>query len=588
MAHGEEFSNTLVITVDGTALPSDVMAMMVEGYVDDSTTVPDMFALRFTDPGGVVLSKGGFAIAAKVGLAMQSTTPSGGPQVLLEGEVTAIETELGDKGTYTVVRGYDVSHRLFRGTRTEAYVDVRASDIVSKVASRAGLSATVDTTPTLLPHVSQDGVSDWDFLRRLAAEHDRVLTVSEGRLEFARRTPASSATGGADSRQDPLVLENGKNLIHLRATLTATGQVPEVEVRGWDPATKKEVTSTKAAATPSATLGTSPASLAAKFAAEPLRVGTPTLRTQDQVTTMATSLADHVAGGFAELEGTARGNVELRAGTAVTITNVGTTFGGKYVLTSTRHEFGPQHGYRTRFSASNTSERSLYGAASASTRERPRIAGVVPAIVTNIKDPDGVGQVKVKLPWLSDTYESGWARTVHAGAGASRGAMLLPEAGDEVLVAFAEGDFNHPFVIGGLYNGKDKPAAGSAPDVDATSGEGGRRGFVTRSGMAIELVDKAGSEKITISTKDGKNKVVLDQVRNIIEIESAGDLTVKGTTRVEVSAGTDLTLKGTNVTVDASAKLELSGATMKLAGQGLGEVSAGGVLTVKGSIVKIN
>ena len=39
-----------------------------------------------------------------------------------------------------------------------------------------------------------------------------------------------------------------------------------------------------------------------------------------------------------------------------------------------------------------------------------RIQGVVVGVVTNNQDPDGMGRVKVKFPWLSDADESNWAR----------------------------------------------------------------------------------------------------------------------------------------------------------------------------------
>ena len=138
MAHGEEFSNTILVTVDGTPLPDDIKPLLVNGFVDDSTNAPDMFVLRFSDDGGTVLAKAKFKIGAKVELSLQSTAP-GGHSVLLKGEVTTLEVEVGEKGMHTVVRGLDASHRLFRGTRAEAYVNMTASDIVKKVAQRAGL-----------------------------------------------------------------------------------------------------------------------------------------------------------------------------------------------------------------------------------------------------------------------------------------------------------------------------------------------------------------------------------------------------------------------------------------------------------------
>ena len=259
--------------------------------------------------------------------------------------------------------------------------------------------------------------------------------------------------------------------MHLRGTITAGGQVPGVEVRGWDPVQKKEVVGTASAQTGSA----------APDSGRHARGGGRDLREralrrsawrpsrhQAAANAIADSLSDHLAGGFAELEGTARGNPKLRAGTAVKVVGVGDQFTGKYVLTSTRHDFSPEHGYRTSFCASNTSERSLYGATNGGARERPQIAGVVPAVVTSAKDPDQLGRVKIKLPWLADTYESWWARTVQPGAGKDRGAAILPEVGDEVLVAFAQGDLEHPYVLGGLYNGVDKPDGGWADHVDGT------------------------------------------------------------------------------------------------------------------------
>ena len=89
------------------------------------------------------------------------------------------------------------------------------------------------------------------------------------------------------------------------------------------------------------------------------------------------------------------------------------------------------------------------------------INGVVIGIVTNV----GEGKVKIKFPWLhekdEDEKESNWARIATAMAGNDKGTFFMPEVGDEVLVAFEQGDFNSPYVIGFLWNGKDKP-----PEID--------------------------------------------------------------------------------------------------------------------------
>src|SRR5687767_13756357 len=84
--------------------------------------------------------------------------------------------------------------------------------------------------------------------------------------------------------------------------------------------------------------------------------------------------------------------------------------------------------------------------------------GVYPAVVTDIKDPENGGRVKVSLPWSPDTgsarYEW-WARVATMMAGANRGTWFIPDPGDEVLIAFEGGDPEWPYVLGGLWNGKD-------------------------------------------------------------------------------------------------------------------------------------
>ena len=93
-------------------------------------------------------------------------------------------------------------------------------------------------------------------------------------------------------------------------------------------------------------------------------------------------------------------------------------------------------------------------------------------MVSDATDPEKAGRVKLTFPWLSDDYVSDWARTVQPGAGKDRGWPVLPEVGDEVLVAFEQGDFSRPTVLGGLYNGVDTMPSGPADLVDGGLGRG--------------------------------------------------------------------------------------------------------------------
>jgi len=192
-----------------------------------------------------------------------------------------------------------------------------------------------------------------------------------------------------------------------------------------------------------------------------------------------------------------------------------------------------------------------------------RIDGVTGGIVTNNQDPDGLGRVKIKFPWLSDENETDWVRIATLMAGGERGSFFLPEVGDEVLVAFEHGDINHPVVIGALWNGVDKPPETNSDGRNNIRKIKSRSGHEiifnddntamqekieihTNSGHKIVLDDSVGQEKIEIVDKTGNNKIVIDSVQNSMNIESVLQLKIKATI-VEIEATTSLSLKSNAV-----------------------------------------
>ena len=197
-----------------------------------------------------------------------------------------------------------------------------------------------------------------------------------------------------------------------------------------------------------------------------------------------------------------------------------------------------------------------------------RFSGVAMAIVTNNKDPDGLGRVKVKLPWLADQVESDWTRVVTAMAGANRGLYWLPEVDDEVLVAFEHGRPDSMYVLGGLWNGKDKP-----PE-DNKDGKNNVRALKTRSGHVIRLTDANGEEKIEIIDKTTKNSIVISAKDKTITIAADADVIVK-------SANGKLALTGKDVEVNAQGSVKIQ------ANQSM-DLKAQTQLNIKGQMVNIN
>lgn len=170
--------------------------------------------------------------------------------------------------------------------------------------------------------------------------------------------------------------------------------------------------------------------------------------------------------------------------------------------------------------------------------------GVFPALVVDIKDPDGQGRVKITLPWSPDTkgarYEV-WARLATFMAGNNRGSWFVPDTNDEVLVAFESGDPRRPYVIGALWNGSDTP-----PDSMDGAGNNYRKVLRSRNGVKITLDDQDGQEKFIVETpgaqkitlKDGPGSVVIeDSNGNSIKLETAG-VTVTASAKVTINAST--------------------------------------------------
>ncbi|MFT3889751.1 MAG: VgrG-related protein [Arachnia sp.] len=599
-------SSTCVVSFDGAPLPPELEPLLVSAYVDDSQQLPDAFSLRFRDPDRRVLATAGVKIGS---LATISVQVADAPQatVLLAGEVTAVEVEYDQSGTFTLIRGYDQTHRFFRGRTTASYLQMTASDIATAIARRAGLRVgEVTATSTVYDHYGQAGQTDWEVLADLARATNLEVAVREGVFSFAAPTQASEAPAveGQASTQ-PLVLNTGKDLLRFRSVVTSAGQVKEVEVRGWDIATKRPLTAAQPAATTRVDLpSVTPAQLAKAFG-DPTYVATDIpYRTQAEVDEAAKVLADELASSFAEFEGTARGRPELRAGAAITIDGLGEPFDGKYTITTSRHRFDPQTGYTTAFAVTGRRDRTLLGLASAPPKTRQ--AGITIGQVSDASDPEHAGRVRLTFPWLSDDYVSDWARTIQPGAGKDRGWAVIPEVGDEVLVGFEHGDVNRPVVLGGLYNGVDTMARGPVDLLDGGTGAVNRRSFVSRLGHRLDLLDASGTEGIRAATTDDKLTLVLDHTAATITVHADGKVVIEGSEGITIdSSGSDIDLKGNKITlaatsgvsvdggggtvdVKAGAALNLTGMSAKLEGTGTTEVKGGTLCSVQAALIKLN
>jgi phage protein D/phage baseplate assembly protein gpV len=568
----DEYAAKPRIEIGGTALPDEVELWLESTVVDNHALLPDMVMLRFRDPDHDLVEKAGIEIGATVRI-LAAPVGQEATDLLIAAEVTGLEADFDASGSHVVVRGYDGSHRLHRGRRTETYRNVTESDVARTVARRAGLElGHIDETSTVHRQVSQANVSDWELLATRARQIGHEIGVVDGKFEFRKPPDADEAPESGDlASDDPLQLVLGADLERFGARVTSADQVKQVTVRGWDPGRKEAVVGTAPAQTVSASLALDPSQLASRFGDPAFVAVDRPLSSQEEVDESAKAIAEQIASGFAEADGIAHGNPAINAGASISVGLTGAPFEGLYTVTWSRHVFDSD-GYKTHFGVSGRQVRSLLallsanGATGLGTRgPRAPIPGVVPGQVTSVSDSAHQARVKLTFPWLSDTYESDWVRVVQPGAGNGRGFVVLPEVNDEVLVAFEHGDVQRPYVLGGLYNGEDAPPLADRV-VDTGSGEVERRVFVSKNGHSIVIADSERDDGIVVATRDGDLRIALDHDETKVTISSKAEIAIE--------ARADLTIRGKNVTLAGDTGVSIDGGS--------------GNVTVKGRQVRLN
>jgi phage protein D/phage baseplate assembly protein gpV len=558
-------THQVAIKRSGSFLANEVMDTLEYVEVETVVNMPASFLLRFHLGLHPETMLGMFSLGDEI--VIQFNNASDVLTEVLKAEVTSVEPEFYEDMTAAlVVRGYHKGHRLNRGVKARTFVQVKDSDVVSTLCSEVSLSAQSKATTEVYPIIAQAGVSNLALLQELADRNGYELRFEGNNLYF--RPPQET---------QPISLKWGSSMRRFSPRLSAGRQVNQVTVRGWDPKQKREI------------VGVSSSS-AGGSAAQAVFGDAKHLEVRRQVTSQASATAlaqaihKAINAGYKEAEGVAMGNADLVAGKAISVTQFGDRFNGTYYLTSARHVYTPQ-GYDVYFTAEGRRPFSLSNArASATAPASPPLSGwwgVYTALVSNNNPPDAdMLSVKVKFPWLDDTFESGWARVVAPGAGSQRGLQWIPEVNDEVLVAFENGDFTRPYVLGGVWNGTD--AAVDAASAAVSGGKVNLRKFKSRTGHTITFDDTEGATKLII--QDGKQKVTitLEADGNKLTIDCQGETTITSQGKISLKGQAD-------IDITAQGKLTLKGSGGFLMETGAnGDVKAGGILNVKGSMVNIN
>src|SRR3954447_20870062 len=538
-AQTDVLGDQLTITRNGTALQREDYLDLAEIEVEMSIGKPCMATLRFRDTKRQgdetedYLQSMGWNLTDEVVVTHAATSKK-----LFTGEVALLTFEFSETGRHAIVRAYDRSHRMFRGLKSRTFVQVKDSDVFRQVIADSGVTAgTVTSTPVNHVHLYQHNQSDYDFLR-IRAEENGLLLMSDadGHLSFCE--PPS---GGAKPNLDGHV-----NLRGFRSRLSAP-LYNKVTVRAWDPVNTKELTATQDVPDSAwAKLAKTPASATGKFTdntrTKSITLDKPGLQ-QAEIDELAKSMAERESHSFAESEARVLGSPDLRPGTVVQISNMGTTFNGEWRISSARHVMSPQHGYETFLVFSGLNDRSALALSSGKSpaRAMPKMVGLVTGMVSvtakdgaGPPDPPSKSHVKVKFDWIKNDkgqpHETDWVQTVQLGATGKAGGMFVPEVNDEVLVGFEHGNIHKPYIIGGVYNQKN--VANSKLDDKLVDGSGKitRRAIQSRTNHALVFEDANDkADGITLVTGDDNFTIVLNKKDSKITIDSkSGKVEIHG------------------------------------------------------------
>jgi type VI secretion system secreted protein VgrG len=206
---------------------------------------------------------------------------------------------------------------------------------------------------------------------------------------------------------------------------------------------------------------------------------------------------------------------------------------GQFLITSIDHHIDENGKYSNRFEGVVASSERL----SVKNFRKPN-PDMQLADVIDHNDPDGQGRIKVKLKWECKTNDvTEWLRVVSPNAGtgdrgANRGFFAIPEIGDQVMIAFEEGNVAKPVVIGSVYNSSN---VDSRPQI-----QNHIKSLTTRSGHLIEFDDNEPTQGIKIT----------DIHQNIIHIDTKGN-------NITITALENMSLNCKNMQINVQQNLDI-------------------------------
>jgi len=187
-------------------------------------------------------------------------------------------------------------------------------------------------------------------------------------------------------------------------------------------------------------------------------------------------------------------------------------------------------------------------------------AGTQRAVVTDNKDPEKLGRVRVQFLWQKEQDESlmtPWIRIAQPHGGDNKGFYFIPEIDEEVMVGFENGNAEKPYVTGTLYHGKQRPGSKHPNDNNDI------KAIRTRNGHTVEIHDAGEGGFIRIYDNDKENYILTFSTdEKLIKLESKGNIELHADKNVVIDAGENVTINaGKDMICDAGENINETAGT---------------------------
>jgi phage baseplate assembly protein V len=542
------FAPAFEVRVSGVTLAADLRDQVLGLTVETSLDLAGSFGLTLRNADNRLLDSALLDLGKTVEIHLgygNDLTPA------FLGEIAAIEPTFPGNGPPAIkVSGYDKSYRMRRSEPKPAhYTFTNDSVIAARIAAEHGLIPVVDPTPGL-PEKKIQAESDMAFLKTRARQHHFDVYVEWDRLHFQFPRPQFAT----------YVLEWGRNLSSFSPRISSAGLAGLQVVRGYNQELAQSIHVAVLAADLDLDnlierLGSSAVELLQNLVREGIRKET--ISNPLHAAELAKSLLQDLLEGMYEASGSCIGIPDLVAGNFITIQGVGRRFGGTYRARKVTHQIDG-NGFTTSFEITQRSHSSLMGLLRKQMLEEPspdqpkRLDGIVVAKVeknNELEDPEpqqALGRVQVSFPAFGETITTGWAPCARPMGGDKTGFYAVPEVGEQVLVAFVNGDPNQPYVLGSLWSADQPPPVTAADEIRRM------RVIRSRAGHTITFDDAKDGGQLVIQNDKGSS-ITLNAKDGSMTISAKGNLTIKAEGDITLEAagagGTKISMTSTEVNV---------------------------------------